>query len=102
MIEVSYSRIGQLVDAMCAGPDLNDRGTVIVRAELWNGRVVQGEFYSLPPGQKPDVYHPESDIIWNDSLVLPHAERLAERGDAIVIDAGKSYSAWTMRWSVVA
>jgi len=96
-------RVAQLIDAVGAGCfDPRDSGPVVVRCELWDGRVVIASYYRRQESEVADIDWYGGDVITDDTVIRPFVEKLLESGTSFVTEVGSSDMVCTLKWELFA
>lgn len=93
--------MNQLLDVVGAsGPNPKDRGPVVVRATLWDGRTLEASYYTTrmgPKWQKPDA-ETNLDFFENvEPLRLP-VQRMLDTGESFVTITGSHDEVCCLEW----
>lgn len=90
----------QLLDMVAAGvSDSKAKGPVVVRATLWDGRIVEGSYHKGDKFQKPDaetIY----DFFCDDEPLKPLVDRLLTDGESFVTVTGEDDMVCCLEWTI--
>lgn len=76
--------------------DIKDRAPEIIRAKLWDGRVLKGIVYE---GYKaPNIV--SKDVFLDEETVRPYAEALIEQGKSFITQTGRGKHQVTIEWDI--
>ena len=83
-----------------SGPDSQDRGPVVVRTTIWDGRLVSAAYYKDGPKRNSPDVETRGDVFWDTTSLEPFVDRLLDTGESFVTMTGSHDDICVLEWSI--
>lgn len=93
------SSMNELLEIIGAsGPDPSDRGPVVVRVMLEDGRIIEARYYRCEESELDA--RTKYDVFFDVEPLIPFVEKLLSEGKSFVTETGTHDMVCTLKWTI--